>query len=131
MLTTCVHHPGKKFFTQPSLTTAAGKPRPFHMRRSLNRYDKGPVLAELCVRLETATTLKLRGILQDSNPAHQQLLAAEAAWLQAAHEPQRAQTSQQADVPAAAGVKHEAVGIKAEPASKRSRSMQAPLIDLA
>ena len=130
LLTVCVHRAGKKFFMQPSLTTAAGTPRPYYMQLSTKKYDKGPVLAELCLRLETAITLKLRGVLQDSNPAHQRLLAAEGAWQHAPHEPQCAHSSQLAAAPAVAGVKHEPVSVKAEPASKRARGMQTPVVDL-
>lgn len=81
------------------------------------------MLAKLYVRLETAATLALRGVLQASNPAHQGLLAQEAARLPA----QPARLALPAP-PSVAGVKRRAASV--EPAGRGARRMGGPAIDL-
>ena len=66
---------GRKWWYDAGLTTQAGAPIPVRESWSPVVYSRGPRLAELRVQLETATTLLLRGVLQETIPAHAALLA--------------------------------------------------------
>lgn len=65
---------GKKFFLAPSLTTGKGARRQGRgfSHRDIQRL--GPPVATLELRYETATTLLLRGMLQEGNPTHRAIL---------------------------------------------------------
>ncbi|KAI7842675.1 hypothetical protein COHA_003606 [Chlorella ohadii] len=66
---------GKKFFLQPSLTTGQGALQAGPGFSTSTYQVLGPgSLATLLLRYETASTLLLRGVLRQDNPAHQAIL---------------------------------------------------------
>lgn len=74
----------KKWFTQPSLPAQAGS---IVDKLNFTKYDYlgFQPLAEVTIRMETATTLLLRKILDPAKPAHQAILE-QSASLEAAAE---------------------------------------------
>ncbi|KAL4443385.1 hypothetical protein ABPG75_011122 [Micractinium tetrahymenae] len=65
---------GKKFFLAPSLTTGKGALRTGPGFSPYGTQRLGGPVAMLELRYETATTLLLRGVLKDSDPAHRAIL---------------------------------------------------------
>ena len=113
---------GKKWWTLPTLTTQAGPARPYTRGTYPRRYAEGPELANLCVRLETATTLRLRGVLSEDDPAHAALLALDSPPAIPAAAQNTGPGSVQQPARALA-VKRELIALDEEPPSQRARTV--------